>query len=128
MVVAGAPEPCEDHAHRIANFAIAMLEQTRLFCQEVRENIQMRIGINCGEAIAAVVGETKFSYDLWSDAVNTASRMESHGEAGRIHCSDDFVLHLHNQDDSFVFEERGEIEIKGKGMMRTYFLERPNRH
>jgi class 3 adenylate cyclase len=105
-----------------------MLAETEKFAEEVGEDIRMRVGINSGEAIGAVVGETKFSYDLWSDAVNTASRMESHGEAGKIHCSSDFVSELQRTviptKAGIHFTERGEIEIKGKGKMRTYFLER----
>ncbi|MBK9249549.1 MAG: hypothetical protein IPM69_15885 [Ignavibacteria bacterium] len=73
------------------------------------------------------VGETKFTYDFWSDAVNTASRMESHGEPGKIHCSEEFIravsLSSPSSPKSIQFEERGEMEIKGKGMMKTYFLE-----
>ncbi len=139
MVVAGAPTPCDDHALRIAKLAFAMLEQTALFCEEIGENIQLRIGINTGEAIGAVIGETKFIYDLWSDAVNTASRMESHGEAGKIHCTEEFKhavetvhapsLQLHAPSlqlhaPSLQFIRRGEMEIKGKGIMNTYFLEK----
>ncbi|MBS1538916.1 MAG: tetratricopeptide repeat protein [Bacteroidetes bacterium] len=122
MVVSGAPEQCEDHAERLARFAIAMLEETEKFAEEVGEDIRMRVGINTGEAIGAVVGETKFSYDLWSDAVNTASRMESHGEPGKIHCTEDFVNALGNTE--FPIIERGEMDIKGKGLMKTYFLEK----
>ncbi|MBK9249570.1 MAG: tetratricopeptide repeat protein [Ignavibacteria bacterium] len=125
MIVAGAPERCDDHAERMAKVALAMIDQTTLFCKEVGENIQIRIGINSGEAIGAVVGETKFSYDLWSDAVNTASRMESHGEAGKIHVSEEFKHAVETQIfASLQFIERGEIDIKGKGLMKTYFLEK----
>jgi adenylate cyclase len=143
MAVAGAPDVCEDHAERILDFALAMLEETTVFRAEVNKDIHLRIGINSGEAIGAIVGETKFSYDLWGDAVNTASRMESHGEAGRIHVSDDFRIavetyrgtSLINNDTSPInngaslrpniqFIPLGQIEIKGKGRMKTYFLER----
>ncbi len=139
MVVAGAPERCDDHALRMAKIALAMIEQTELFSREMGETIRIRIGINSGEAIGAIVGETKFSYDLWGDAVNTASRMESHGEAGKIHCTEEFKhafvgtgrdlsytegtghdLSLQN----IRFVERGELYIKGKGIMKTYFLEK----
>jgi class 3 adenylate cyclase len=66
-----------------------------------------------------VIGASKFAYDLWGDTVNTASRMESHGEAGKIHVSEEVYEALKEK---FVFEERGEIDIKGKGTMRTWFL------
>ena len=116
--------------------------------EELGENINLRIGINCGAAVGAVVGETKFSYDLWSDAVNTASRMESHGEAGKIHVSEEFVSALVGTSRDLTFPianaaivagtgrdlsvsdlgmhfiERGEMDIKGKGLMRTFFLEK----
>lgn len=148
MAAAGAPEPCNDHAGRIAGFAVAILEESQRFSKEIGENIQLRIGISSGEVVGAVVGETKFSYDLWSDAVNTASRMESHGEGGKIHCSEAFAKALayispaqtlfrkdgcysfflsDKEDWKGVLFERGEIEIKGKGMMQTFFLERRNR-
>jgi class 3 adenylate cyclase len=66
-----------------------------------------------------VIGAYKFSYDLWGDTVNTASRMESHGEAGRIHVSEEVFTALQGE---FAFEKRGGIEVKGKGVMRTWFL------
>jgi class 3 adenylate cyclase len=84
----------------------------------------MRIGIHCGEATAGVIGATRFSYDVWGDAVNFASRMESHGLPGRIQVSEayrELVL------DAFEFEERGTTDIKGLDAAKTYFLvrERP---
>jgi hypothetical protein len=152
-----------------------------------QDEIQVRIGLHCGEAIGGVIGDKKFTFDLWGDAVNTASRMESHGEAGRIHVSEEFAQHLsptlsqnltqtlskgeglpvsfplgevsversrngdgvsysfplgegrdgvsysfplgevsveRSRNGDGVLLPRGEIEIKGKGKMKTYFLER----
>jgi class 3 adenylate cyclase len=88
------------------------------------QNIQFRIGLDCGPIVAGVIGEQKFIYDLWGDMVNTASRMESNGVVGKIQCTERFkdVLHLADVGHLINFEERGMIEIKGKGMMRTYFL------
>ena len=98
--------------------------------------IGVRIGIHSGEAIGGVIGDKKFSFDLWGDAVNTASRMESHGDAGKIHVSEEFVRELGMRNEKlgmkdkeltgdnsqFIFVPRGEIEIKGKGKMKTYFF------
>ncbi|MES2766554.1 MAG: adenylate/guanylate cyclase domain-containing protein [Bacteroidota bacterium] len=119
MVVGGAPEPCEDHAERIANFALAMQNEMKKFSLEFGRELLLRIGISSGEAVGAVVGEKKFAYDLWSDAVNTASRMESHGEPGKIHTTKEFKDAL---GEKFSFLERTEITVKGKGIMTTYFL------
>jgi class 3 adenylate cyclase len=128
MVVCGVPVPMDDHTERVARFALeihSVLDAVRLrWVLEGKElgasPIRMRVGIHTGEAVAGVIGTSKFSYDLWGDTVNTASRMESHGEAGKIHISEECFHAL--VDHSFVFEERGEMEIKGKGVMRTYFL------
>jgi adenylate cyclase len=83
--------------------------------------LKFRIGIHSGPATAGVIGDTRFSYDIWGDAVNTASRMESHGVPGRIQVSEVF---RDLAADAFTFEERGETEIKGIGVTRTYFLAR----
>lgn len=141
MVVAGAPEPRSDHAQAIAHFAVDMIEVMNSFTSKTtHQHIQLRVGIHSGEVVAGVIGKKKFQYDLWGDAVNTASRMESHGEPGKIHISEAFVYHLTQtlsqregftsvsfplgEDRDGVIIPRGEIEIKGKGMMKTYFLER----
>ena len=137
MAVAGAPIVQEDHAHRAANAALKLLEVMKnlevTFPDSLGDKswiaslpeIHVRIGVHCGPAAAGVVGENKFLYDLWGDAVNTASRMESHGEAGKIHVLEEFkhaVETVHAP--SLRFIPRGEMEIKGKGMMKTYFLEK----
>jgi class 3 adenylate cyclase len=120
MVVGGAPIPCDDHAERTARFAIGMMQTMEDFNKKNNQSMQLRIGMNTGEAVAAVVGTKKFTYDLWSDAVNIAARMESHGEPGRIHLTENLFEVLK---DSFSCCLRGEVSIKGKGSMKTYFLE-----
>ena len=79
----------------------------------------MRIGINSGPVVAGVLGLSKFVYDLWGDAVNVAARTESHGQPGSIQVSEETHRRLER---AFVFEPRGEVEVKGKGLMRTFFL------
>jgi guanylate cyclase len=81
--------------------------------------LALRIGIDIGPVVAGVIGHSKFIYDLWGDTVNTASRMESHGLTGAIHVTARARERLAS---SFVLEDRGEIEVKGKGCMRTYLL------
>ncbi|MBK7958937.1 MAG: tetratricopeptide repeat protein [Bacteroidetes bacterium] len=120
MAVAGVPIAQEDHAQRAAAFALEVIEYMKVYRKKSNSDLQIRVGLHCGKAIAGVIGENKFAYDLWGDSVNTASRMESHGEAGRIHVSEDFKKALSNSSLNFI--ERGEMEVKGKGMMKTYFL------
>jgi class 3 adenylate cyclase len=120
MVVGGLPIPTDDHLERVALFALALLPLVNEMADEFEiRGLAMRIGIHTGEVVAGVIGKKKFTYDIWGDTVNTASRMESHGEAGKIHVSEEVYDALKEK---FVFEERGEMEVKGKGVMRTFFL------
>ena len=119
MAVAGAPDPLKDHAKAAARAAIEMRSTLYAFNQEMKENLDVRIGIHSGSLVGGVIGKKKMTYDVWGDTVNTASRMESHSENGQIQISEP-TFHLLKRE--FVCEPRGEIEVKGKGAMHTYFL------
>ncbi|MEX2322460.1 MAG: adenylate/guanylate cyclase domain-containing protein [Acidimicrobiia bacterium] len=117
-VVAGAPIAREDHAEAIAELALDLLvEVAGMPLGE--SSVVFRIGIDTGRAVGAVIGTHKFTYDVWGDAVNTASRMESHGVPGRIQVTSRYRRLL---DGRYRFESRGEIEVRGKGSMETWFL------
>ncbi|MBM2815063.1 MAG: Adenylate/guanylate cyclase [Ignavibacteria bacterium] len=129
MAAAGVPEIREDHAEMAARFALEAMHTLKNFDTGNQTLLNFRCGIDCGSVVAGVIGEHKFIYDLWGDAVNTASRMEEYGEPGKIQVTERFKekitnyeLRITNENFGFQFEERGEIEIKGKGKMRTYFL------
>ena len=136
MAVAGAPDATEDHAERIAAVGLQMLHSLEIPAEiepflPTGAALKIRVGVHTGHIVAGVVGQDKFMYDIYSDAVNTASRMESHGEPDKVHVSSDFMRHLLNRfamtkntQHGYSFENRGEMDIKGKGKMKTYFLKR----
>ncbi|MEO1067674.1 MAG: adenylate/guanylate cyclase domain-containing protein, partial [Cyanobacteria bacterium J06638_6] len=117
MVVGGLPIPQLDHADQVMAMAIAMLRVVKTFYRQDGNPFCLRIGINTGPVVAGVIGTKKFSYDLWGDAVNIASRLESHGLINRIQVSKTTYQCLKHL---YPFEERGCIDIKGRGPMKTY--------
>jgi len=124
MAAAGLPDPVADHAIRVAHMALDMIEAMDRFNEHSRYKLKVRIGIDTGAVMAGVIGKRKFSYDLWGNVVNTASRMESHGVAGRIQVTDSTRQRLNK---SFMLENRGAIDVKGKGEIQTWFLNSRNR-
>jgi len=146
MVVGGLPGSEENHTYAIAVLALEMQKTTLEMASSLGiPQISLRIGIHAGEVVAGVIGKKKFAYDLWGDTVNTASRMESHSEPGKIHVSEKIFLALSPSDKDqsfdisahpsrarqtnvqhdnqrFTFQERGLVDIKGMGSMKTWFL------
>ena len=100
--------------------ALRMVEATRECGKETGLNLQMRIGLNSGPVVAGVIGTSKFIYDLWGDTVNLASRMESTGVPGQIQVTQSVYSRLK---DSFAFESRGVVQVKGKGEIKTWLLQ-----
>lgn len=119
MVAAGIPERCGGHAELMAEMALDMVDAVKDMRDTTGNPLTMRIGINSGPVIAGVIGKKKFIYDLWGDAVNTASRMESHGLPGEIQVTGETYELLK---DKYEFCCRGEVAIKGKGAVTTWLL------
>lgn len=119
MAMAGAPEPSADHAAVMARLARGFLDEVRQLRAETGIPLDLRIGLHTGPVIAGVIGSMRFSYDIWGDTVNTASRMESHGEPGRIQITGETRRAL---GDGFATEARGIVDVKGKGPMDTWWL------
>jgi adenylate cyclase len=119
MVIAGAPIETPDHQTKVVEAGLAFLELAK------DQGLGIRIGINCGELVSGIVGLRRFQYDVWGDTVNVAARMETTGEPGKIHVSGAMIPYLENH---YVCTSRGNIQIKGKGEMKTWFVESPSPH
>jgi adenylate cyclase len=119
MAIAGRDGPAADGARALGSFALAMMEAMGSSPALRERRLGLRVGIHCGPATAGVIGDTRFAFDVWGDAVNTASRMESHSLPGRIQVSEAFRGVV---GDVFLFEERGPTDIKGIGTAHTFFL------
>jgi adenylate cyclase len=119
MVAGGLPEQQTNHALAVADMALGMIEVVNDIGAKFGEPLETRIGIHSGDVVAGVIGQHRFIYDVWGDTVNTASRLESSGLPNRIQISEATYAHVR---DAFHCELRGEVAIRGKGTMLTYFL------
>jgi class 3 adenylate cyclase len=119
MAVSGLPAQRPDHAEAAADMALAMRTELAGVCTTLGLELRLRIGLQSGPVVAGVIGRNRFIYDLWGDTVNTASRMEATSLPDRIQVTEEVHRRLSA---SFAFEPRGEIDVKGKGSLRTYFL------
>ena len=119
MVVSGVPRPRPDHVQALADFALDMADVAAGLKDPHGRPVPLRVGLASGPVVAGVVGSRRFFYDVWGDAVNVASRMESTDSVGQIQVPDEVYERLK---DDFVLRERGHIDVKGKGMMRTWYL------
>lgn len=119
MVAAGVPVRRDDHAIALTALALNMIEGLEKLPGRHGRKMQFRFGIHTGPLIAGVIGTRKFQYDLYGDTVNTASRMESHGEVGRVHVSDATRALI---EEVYELEARGCVAIKGKGEMKTFWV------
>src|SRR5436309_14294394 len=119
MVAGAIPTRRPDHTETIPEIALPMGPEFAHLAAKTGHALQVRIGIDTGPVVAGVIGTSKFSYDLWGDTVNTASRMESQGVAGAIQVTQATYDQLR---DRYLFQERGPIEVKGKGQVEAHLL------
>jgi len=122
MVASGVPSPRVDHANALAALALDMLNGLKQLPEREGKRVNCRLGINSGPVVAGVIGKSKFQYDIWGDTVNDASRMESHGDAGKIHISASTYELIK---DDFECEYGGATQIKGKDELETWYLVGP---
>jgi class 3 adenylate cyclase len=120
MVVGGVPETSSDHPVRVVSMGLDMLEAVAELARETGWRLDLRVGVHTGQVVAGVIGTRKFSYDLWGDAVNVASRLESQGIAGVIQISDATWARIAGTIDA---RPRGTIELKGRGSVTTFLVE-----
>ena len=119
MAASGLPDAHDEHAERLADFAVGLLDALDEFNAARHTPLALRIGMHCGPVVAGVIGRSKFIYDVWGDTVNIASRLESHGVPGRIQVSEDMMQLLQHR---FAFEPRGTISLKGRGDSAAFLL------
>ncbi len=119
MAVSGLPEPCANHVEQIMTMAVRMIQVSQEISKDRDITLRLRIGVNSGPVVAGIIGSRKFIYDLWGDTVNLASRMESHGIPDAIQVTRSVFEKMREQ---YTFEERGSIEVKGKGSIETWIL------
>ena len=119
MIVSGVPEPRPDHLEALADLALDLVDAVAELADPDGRPVPLRIGLAAGPVVAGVVGARKFFYDVWGDAVNVAARMETTDVEGRIQVPQNVYERLK---DAFVLEERGSVEVKGKGVMQTWYL------
>jgi len=115
MVAAGMPDPCGDPVHRAAEMALDILQVTAV----LSDGVEVRISLHTGPAVAGVIGNQKLFYDVWGETVNTASRMESHGDPERIQVTKAARFELV---DDYQFRPRGTVEVKGMGPVEAWWL------
>lgn len=120
MVAGGIPTPRADHARAVAAMAVDMLVEVRDLAARTGLPLELRVGVHSGPVVAGVIGKKRCAYDLWGDTVNVASRMESQGVGGRVHVTAETRALL---GDAYRYEDRGMIEIKGKGCLQTFLLQ-----
>ena len=119
MAVAGVPDRSPTHAQQMADFSLEALSVLQKQNQMMSRNLQIRIGMHSGTVAAGIIGRKKFAYDLWGDVVNVTSRLEGTAEPMKIHVSESVHARL---EDSYLFEQRGEVELRNRGKLRTYYL------
>jgi adenylate cyclase len=119
MAVAGVPDRSPTHAQQMADFSLEALSILKSQNQKLSRNLQIRIGMHSGTVAAGIIGRKKFAYDLWGDVVNVTNRLEGTAEPMKIHVSESVHARL---EDSYLFEDRGQVELRNRGKLRTYYL------